>query len=427
MKEKIIQLLKKNQKVYHTTVKLFRIGQKYKRENSFLRKTIALLEKKRSVRCKNLSVSEWCDANGVRRQTLSDETKGKVYIPKVFENDQEDRVVELKMQEIYYALIENAGVVGSNNFLIKDGYCLNDKYLLESDASNFENDVVYDWEKEECVVELDRTPLSVEEGISFLGEATSNYHHWVFDTLGKIAYAAKLPHLDGIPILVDMTVKRHPTCMEILRLCGGGHPVIFVERNKYCVVKRLHYIAPCSWLHIYGGGGNADFINRSDNPNNLRGSMKTMEVIRFYRKTVLDCAANIRSVNRSKKIFITRPTSTSKRLRNETALAEIAAEYGFEPYDPSRYSILQQAADFMAADFIIAAEGSALVNLVWCHEGARVCIIDLADYKRYVFPTLAYLVGMHCDHLDADLVDCSGSRLAVCEEAYFRRYLEMNT
>jgi len=67
-------------------------------------------------------------------------------------------------------------------------------------------------------------------------------------------------------------------------------------------------------------------------------------------------------------------------VRNEAAVRDLLAAYGFQDVDPGHLSVAEQIATFAQAELIVATHGAGLTNIVFASPGARVIELFPAGY-----------------------------------------------
>ncbi|MBI2353075.1 glycosyltransferase family 61 protein [Candidatus Dependentiae bacterium] len=97
------------------------------------------------------------------------------------------------------------------------------------------------------------------------------------------------------------------------------------------------------------------------------------------RETFLPVIQNMLPDDRfAKKIFISRKDAFVRKMLNEDAVFALFEKRGFKRYCMSDFSLLEQAALFYNADYIVAAHGSALANLLFCKP--KTCVVEIFQY-----------------------------------------------
>ncbi len=399
MREKLIIFLKKNSKLYKIIADFINFIEVNKKKNKLLLFFVDLLVGKKIVILKNSSVREYALEHNLKLKTQEPEKNRQVYVPVVYPIKLTDEVEEYSTYSIYSVCINNVIIVGANNILVKDGMCLNDKYELSyNDEFNFETGNVLEWDRQNAKVEISRKSRNIKEGIYLIGEAANNYYHWFFDIMSKLAYINQCEDIKDVPLLIDDTVARRETCLNLLNIIDEqNHKIIFIKRYCSYNVEKLYYFSQCTWSNVY-------VSSKVKTVNHARYA-KSEFVIGYIRKQMNKKIEKEKIYSNKKRIFITRGKEYSERFYEEEKYAEIARKYGFEMYNPMDNSMMQQVVDFNSADCIIAVEGAALVNLIWCKPKTKVICVNPYVREDYLYSTLAYMVNVDCVYLDAKILN----------------------
>lgn len=99
--------------------------------------------------------------------------------------------------------------------------------------------------------------------------------------------------------------------------------------------------------------------------------------------------------NFSKKIFISRQDASGRHMLNEDEVFALFEPLGFKRYCLSSLSALEQAILFYGADYIVAAHGSGLTNMIFCQPHTKVLEIFQHLYDASLY-NLAQ--DMKCDY-----------------------------
>ena len=348
-----------------------------------------------------MSVRQYLLENGIAFNQEESEQEREVFLPVNYPVYMKERIENCATKSVYLAKLQNVIVIGENSFFIIEKYCLNDKYELQyKNEFNFQTGNCLSYSDTSCKIIVNKTHTFIKQGISLIGEGANNYYHWFFDLMSKIVYINNHPELKNIPLLVDETVKNHETCLKLLQIMDDySHKIIFLKRNKSYLIGECFYISPNTWSNVY--------VDSSIQSMSITRHAKSKCVIEAYRERMERHLSNCLSRDNGVggRLFVTRGKNYSQRLIDESVFAEIASHYGFESYDPMKYTIEEQAIHFKNAEFIIAVEGAALVNLIWCKKDTKVICINPAIRNDYLYSTLSYLVGVKCVYLDAQIVE----------------------
>lgn len=389
-KEYIIKSIKKNKAIYKAAVEVDnRINRKLQTSH-FARKILCKFTKNREEKKIPISVKEYCDSKGIPRNVLENARVRYEYKAPCFEKSEED-FMPFSTPEIYYSKIQNASILGMTDMIIIEDYILNDRF-------DFPNSSVMDFCSrnvievgDEFILYAHRTEV-LKEAISLIGTASNNYYHWCFDILSKMAYVNRFPELKDVPLLIDISVSRHSSYLELLRYVDKyTHPIRYVERGCINLVETLHYFSPCTFSNVYW---------KKEPHESMPRFVKPRAVIEMYRAALLHSDINVEAF--PEKVFLTRGEDKVKRLINEGEVASVLMEHGFKLVDPEKLSIVDQAALFNAAKWIVGDEGAALVNAMYSGENTTVVCIMPEKWNNRQFTTIAHMAGAKCWNLDAE-------------------------
>lgn len=396
----IIRVLKRNRTIYRVSVAARTRFNIFKRNNVFFHKVINAFSAKKTIRRENKTVFEYQNDNSCSINVFEPAEYRDIFVPINYPSRKDAYVKKEKSPAIYSTEIDDCVIIGGSNVILKDGFYLNDKFSLPyMNNFNFSVGPVVCFSSSMSEIDVDRFPKKIQKGIYLVGEASNNYYHWVFDILSRLLYLNGNSKYEKIPLLVDETVSRHPTCVKMLEYVDDfSHPIIWIKHERSYRIQSLVYVSPTTWSNVHLSQGILEYSTKR--------FMKPTFVVDEYRRLLFDKANNCElDRGRYKKIFITRSGDKVKRLINETELSRIAEKKGFTLIDPASFSIIEQVAIFNSAVFVIAASGAALVNLMWCRTGCKVICVSPSIWDDYNYSTLAHLVGAQCIYLDGNMVD----------------------
>jgi hypothetical protein len=96
-----------------------------------------------------------------------------------------------------------------------------------------------------------------------------------------------------------------------------------------------------------------------------------------------------------KKIYI--PRNTTRKIKNEHALTEIACKYGFEIFEPEKNENPQFR--FAQSNFVISAHGSALADILFCEEGTKILELIPSDHIYPYWYTLSEAASLEYHYI----------------------------
>lgn len=91
------------------------------------------------------------------------------------------------------------------------------------------------------------------------------------------------------------------------------------------------------------------------------------------------------------------PRYTTRRILNDNSLIAIAADCGFEIFDPMKSD--DSARVFSEASIVVSAHGSALADIAFCQSGTKILELIPSDHIFPYWYTLANAVGMQYFYL----------------------------
>lgn len=104
------------------------------------------------------------------------------------------------------------------------------------------------------------------------------------------------------------------------------------------------------------------------------------------------------SVNKNKRIFISREGATRRRVENESTVLEMLYNYGFESYKLEELPVRTQVELFNSAEMVVAPHGAGTVNMIFSHDPV---LIELFGRKRKTtFYRLAEMLDISYESID---------------------------
>ncbi len=227
-----------------------------------------------------------------------------------------------------------------------------------------DNDVILDtayygrldlWERNYPHFEMARQALKqpaveIDLAVSFGGVWSSNYFHWVLDTLPKIEAAGNYLAKSGeVPVIL---LEHEPPPFVIESLLPFDYEW---ARNKtyHFHVKRL--VIP---------------------QNRRKRGMVPPGVVDYLRKLYPSDV-----MYSTPDLYITRKEARNRRVENEEELTDYLLERGYSAGMPERSSFAEQRDMFAGAENIISPHGAGLVNMVLA-DSPKVIELVTPDYSN---------------------------------------------
>lgn len=114
--------------------------------------------------------------------------------------------------------------------------------------------------------------------------------------------------------------------------------------------------------------------------------------IEEIQKAFIEAACS-HTYDTAKKIFISRKDAPYRQMTNEDEIFALFEPLGFVRYELSKLSLLEQVALFYNAEYVVAAHGAGLTNLIFCRPGTKVVEIFQNLYDS-VFYNIAQTCGL---------------------------------
>lgn len=193
-----------------------------------------------------------------------------------------------------------------------------------------------------------------------------NYYHWLFDVLPRLAMVQELwAQHDYLYLQHSRRFQK-----ESLSLVGIDESAIL--NCDQCPLIRAHtLLVPC---HQSTG--------RNKYPTWVRDKLRDW----FLPKAD--------SHGPRRRLYLGRSKEHGRRISNEDEIFSYLATLDFEYLLPERLSFLEQVRAFRDADFVVAAHGAGLANIVFCDPG--VGLIELFPREtKYTYYKISQLLNLN--------------------------------
>lgn len=290
--------------------------------------------------------------------------------------------------------VSNVQVMGKSDLLFLDDRCLHHQmYRFDQDFLFEEmHDIVSINAAAKMLIRLKGQKIgSIPAGISLVGSATSNYVHWLTETLPKLALIDGIEVYRDLPYILDEGL--HPNIMESVRhLNFEGREVILLGRGEMLFVEKLIAISPVAYVPFdFKPGINPDKLDI--NPSS---ALYSPDALQLVRKLLVTRLGEITA--ESKRRLFLRRTGKSRPMINATEIEAMLQEQGFEIIEPEALSFADQVRLFSNAELIVSQGGAALGNIIFAPAGCHVIVLTTwSPYTiHYYFANLAALLGQRC-------------------------------
>lgn len=199
----------------------------------------------------------------------------------------------------------------------------------------------------------------IEAGIFLSGLASDAFGHWLPEFLPKLQFLQQHPDFAGLPLIVDADMPQ--SHFDHLRRLANN-PLILLQANESLLCRRL-LVAPSpvfSPVELF--------------PNDIPVPEMpglSPRALRFIRA---DESSDI-TMHRYRRIFLARKNMKWRRLLNEEEISEDLSKLGFETIIIEELTVSEQIEMFQQAQWIVAPNGSALLNLIFADSSVKLLIL----------------------------------------------------
>lgn len=317
--------------------------------------------------------------------------------------EKENPIIKEELLEQYVCEISDSSVIASSNIILsKSGTILYD--LLCKSNDNYKITDRGFLRHKGCCVRIGERYVTkcyqygdgMDIAISLVGNFSYNYYHFVYEFITKFFLLSKCQISKDVPLIVDEVVSRTPQMLEILQLFSGERKIVYLPSKHLCKIRKLYVVSFVNQIIP-----NFNDVNKIGIADNLYSPDATA----FIRKRFMIYATqNTKSY--PTRIFIARRNNRN-RSYNEQELIKIASEYGFAIVSPEDLSAQEQFKMFSSADYIIAASGAALTNIICCQPCCRILVLISRKIELTIFSSIAGCLNINIRYLPGICYDTS--------------------
>lgn len=170
----------------------------------------------------------------------------------------------------------------------------------------------------------------------------TNYAHWMTDHLPSIVYFRDHLKAEGSKLILPRCKESHFS-MQAIRLLG------LTDRDIFYIEDEVVEFETLSFFSYFG------FDRLPDAAATALASLKA--TVRTERSPP------------TRRLFVSRPDSRSRRLLNEDIVFDHLSDLGFSKVAPGLMSVEEQIETFDAAAIVVGPHGAGLVNAGFCRPG----------------------------------------------------------
>jgi hypothetical protein len=214
----------------------------------------------------------------------------------------------------------------------------------------------------------------IDEAILLGTPWAHNYHHWLINSLGRLAAIDGFPELRDLPCLVPGPL----TAWQRESLAWLGVDEARLRFHAAAVVR-------CGRLVIPSGG---DF------------SPTILHWLRRQATTTLPMTGSP-----GRRLYISRADAQQRRVINEDEIRSELTRRGFDILVPNATTFREQVRLCASAAFIVGPHGAGLTNAVFAAPGATLIEFHPADEMNHVFWLQASASGQRYGMVSGDVVN----------------------
>jgi tetratricopeptide (TPR) repeat protein len=309
------------------------------------------------------SVTEWAGSHGIRLMVAGEVESIPFTPPRLVGEKTHESTFALSNQP-YVAELPDVRIFGNSSLILTaDGFALNDdrRDPRFGSAVSFEYEpIVLAQDGDDLLLAVHGMPTrQIDRGVFLSGLASSYYGHWLPQFLPKLQFLEQHPDFASAPIIVDDGMPQsHFDHLERLT----DNPLIRLLPGESFACERL-LVAPSPTFFP------VEYLPNTIPVETIPGlSMRAMAFLR--RGTEFPPTAE-----RTRRIFLARKNMRWRRLINEPEITAQLLSLGFEVVYLEDRGLEEQIRLFQEAEWIVAPNGSALLNLVFADTAVRLVIL----------------------------------------------------
>lgn len=215
-----------------------------------------------------------------------------------------------------------------------------------------------------------------------------NYAHWVLENLPQLRLLEELGEFKNeASFLIRANSPRW--IYQTLEFLDVESNCILEHHEPAVRVRRLFIPRLC---FFHSNGSEADPVGRKWVSRKMRGKL---------------VSANFSSrVN--KKIFLSRPNQSVRRLVNRTEVAESLSDIGYYEFLPEQVGLEEQISIFNNAEVIVGVAGAGLANAIHCNTNAVLVVIENENSVFDCWFMVAAELGLKFRYFPGSEVSISG-------------------
>jgi tetratricopeptide (TPR) repeat protein len=310
------------------------------------------------------TVQDWAQKTGLSLLDAGDVEEIPFETPHVWGMDATYKTTIALSNKPYVADITDARIFSNSSIILtSDGTALSDTAghpKFGRYVSFAYEPVVLAQQPEKVILNFsDFKTREIEAGIYLSGLASNAFGHWLPEFLPKLQFLKQHLNFINLPLIVDKDMPQ--SHFDHLRRLADN-PLILLQANESLLCRRL-LVAPSpafSPVELF--------------PNDVPvGEMPGLSprAMCFLRGNELFDSTK----SRYRRIFLARKNMRWRRLLNEEEIAADLSKLGFETIFIEELTAREQIDLFQQALWIVAPNGSALLNLIFADQSVKLLVL----------------------------------------------------
>lgn len=308
--------------------------------------------------------------------------------------DNANHTTKTELQPIYLWNIKNATIIGESNVVI-DSKGVGIFNHVTGENLNYTDPAIYCGKsiyKLGSNRRINYSPIramrTIKNGISMVHTYSWNYFHFIIEILPKfqIIHNADIPK--EIPLIFDSNIKKVPQFLELIKIFNiEKRKIIYIDKLEWLKVEDAYVVTP---IHRFPLNLINPCIQKIDTIAYHSGLIKW---IRDHISSHLSDSASNASSSENKKIFLSRKSGKG-RPYNESDVWNVIKDFDYKSIDTATMSIKGQIQMFSEANYIVAASGAALTNIIFCKPRTKVLVLYSIRDSSNFYSTLAEILNI---------------------------------
>lgn len=207
----------------------------------------------------------------------------------------------------------------------------------------------------------DYRELEISEGVWMSGLASNSFGHWLPEFLPKLQFYQRHSGFKSMTIIVDEDMP--PSHLQHLRRLVENE-IFFLPKKTSLRCKKLLVASLPTFYPVE--------LNSNSIPHWEIGALSP-RALKFVRGEIDPVPLA------SRRIFLSRKSMKWRRLLNEEEISVSLIEFGFEIICLEELDVYSQIRLMQEAEWIVAPNGSALLNLIFAHKDVNVLILSQSN------------------------------------------------